>query len=681
MKILINPHKRLRRIAGLACLGCCIPALARAADSAVPQTMPVEQVYVWGLREQGIGRATTASEGTVLFATIEDRPILRPGEVAEVIPGVAVTQHSGSGKANQYFMRGFNLDHGTDFSVSLDGVPLNLRTHGHGQGYLDLNIVTPELLERIEYRKGTYFADVGDFSAAGSAAFDSFRTAPGSYAEVWAGQNDYYRVLGVQGVGERSYLAADLTANDGPWTKPERLRKANLLGHFGVANWDVTAIAYFNQWNSTDQIPLRAVQSGAISRFGNIDPSDGGRTQRFLVSARNRNLDGWDVVGYVQKYDLKLWSNFTYFLDDPVNGDQFEQADDRWVLGGSAAKRWADLFDGWDVSVGGEFRDDIIGNVGLYHTQARTRLATIRADAVNEYSGALWVQGERSFGPLRATLGGRLDAIGADVTANNPLNSGTVSDAIFSPKATLAWRASDAIEFYADAGRGFHSNDARGATARVAPLTGLPADPVSLIAPAIGTEVGVRYEQTGFAAALTGFWLHLDSELVYSGDAGDTESTSASERFGGEVLFNWRPIDRIDIDVSAAATHARYLGNPPGGSHIPNAIEYMVSGGVSVLVTDDLTATFTVRSLGPAPLIEDASVKSRPATLANALLRYRIGRVTLTGEVLNVFDAKADDIAYFYTSRLPGEPAGGVDDYHIHPSEPRTWRLGVRVDL
>jgi outer membrane receptor protein involved in Fe transport len=280
---------------------------------------------------------------------------------------------------------------------------------------------------------------------------------------------------------------------------------------------------------------------------------------------------------------------------------------------------------------------------------------------------------------LRATLGTRFDAIGADITADNPLNSGSASDAIVSPKATLAWRVSDVLELYADAGRGFHSNDARGATETVAPKTGLPADPVKLIAPASGAESGARWQRDGFTATATVFYLHLDSELTFSGDAGDTESASATERWGSEVLFNWHPIPRIDIDASASATNAHYLGNPEGGSRIPNAIEYTFTGGISALITDALTATITVRHLGPSPLIEDASVKSRPATIANLLLRYQFGRVMVTGEVLNLLDSHADDIEYFYTSRLSGEPAAGVNDLHIHPAEPRTWRIGARM--
>lgn len=644
-----------------------------------PEAQP-ESVYVWGLRQREIGRAASASQGTVFYGRFTDRPILRPGEVAEVVPGLVVTQHSGSGKANQFFLRGFNLDHGTDFSVSFNGVPLNLRSHAHGQGYLDLNTITPELLERIDYRKGTYYADVGDFSAAGSVAFNSFGAAPDSFAEIRTGAYNYYRLLGVQSISDGSYIAADLTADDGPWRTPERLRKMNLYGQFAVGTWTVTALAYANEWTATDQIPKRAVDAGTLPRFGTIDPTDGGRTSRYIVTARNTTQTAWDTVLYVQKYDLKLWSNFTYFLDNPIQGDQFEQADDRWIGGGSVSKTWM-TSSPWQFSAGADFRDDLIGGVGLYQTQARNRIGTVRSDRVNQYSGALWAQGTAEYGSIRTTLGARLEGMGANVTSANPLNSGAATDAIFAPKASVAWRAASNLEFYANVGRGYHSNDARGATARVEPLSGMPVDRVNLLAPATGGELGVRYEGETARLSLAAFWLKLDSELVYVGDAGVTEASSGSRRFGGEASLTWRPISRIEIDISGAATNARYAGNPVGGNRIPNAIGFMLSGGISALITDDLTATMTIRSIGPAPLIEDGSQMSKQSTLANFLLRYRMGRYTITGEILNLFDSKANDIQYFYASRLPGEPADGVEDDHFHPAVPRIWRLGLRVAL
>ena len=640
-----------------------------------------EQVFVWGLRQDTIGRATSASEGQVNFAEFQDRPLLRPGELVEVVPGLAVTQHSGTGKANQYFLRGFNLDHGTDFSASFDGVPLNLPSHGHGQGYLDLNAITPEFIEIVSFRKGPYFADTGDFSSAGTVGLESFTSSPRSFAEFTGGKNNFYRVLGMAQVGTASYLGAEASFSDGPWVNPENLQKINVLGRFALGgNWSLTALAYSAQWDSTDQIPQRAADDGLIPRLGTIDPSDGGETSRYILALRNRDMNGWDAVAYVQRYELNLWSNFTYFLDDPVNGDQFEQADERWIFGGSVAKTWEAPLAGWTISTGASVRGDEIDSVGLYNTVERVRVDTVREDKVSEWAGAMWAQGERMFGPVRAVLGVRADAIGVNVSSDNALNSGDASDVLLSPKLALAWRVSEGFELYADAGRGFHSNDARGATATISPKTGDPADAVDLLAPSTGAELGFRWNAGRFTTTATAFWLHLDSELVYVGDAGETESSSASERFGGELLFTWRPIDRIDIDLSAAATRARLI-DAPGADRIPNALDYVLTGGVSALITDELIATLTFRLLGPAPLSEDGLIKSETAFTTNLLLRYQLGRFTFTGQIINLFNNADNDIQYYYASRLPGEPAEGVDDFHIHPMEPRTWRLGVRVTL
>jgi outer membrane receptor protein involved in Fe transport len=250
-----------------------------------------------------------------------------------------------------------------------------------------------------------------------------------------------------------------------------------------------------------------------------------------------------------------------------------------------------------------------------------------------------------------------------------------------SPKLTLAYAVSPSFELYADAGRGFHSNDARGATETISPGTGLPTDPVQLIAPALGAETGFRWNYGSLTTTATLFWLHLDSELTFAGDAGDTESSSATQRVGGELLLNWHPIHRIDIDFSAATAHARYLGTPVDGTRIPNAIEYMMTGGISALITDSLSATLTARYLGPSPLTQDGLVRSEAALDTNFLVRYHWGRFTFTGQILNLLNNADNDIQYFYTSRLPGETAEGVDDFHIHPMEPRTWRVGARMTL
>jgi hypothetical protein len=458
------------------------------------------------------------------------------------------------------------------------------------------------------------------------------------------------------------------------------LRKGSLLGRFQVADWSVSALAYDARWRSTDQIPLRAVESGAISRLGFIDPSDGGKTSRVILSARRHPDPDSDLVLYVQKYRLNLWSDFTYFLDDPVNGDQFEQAESRWILGGSGSKTWRPS-DRLALSVGGETRYDRIGNIGLYRTKARVRLSTNRQDKVGEWSGAAWGTAEWTAGLLRATVGLRADDIHVDVKSDNLLNSGSKNQAIVSPKLTLAYRLSPHVELYADAGRGFHSNDARGAVATVAPVTLDPVDPVPLFAKATGGEVGARYEHNGLTASAAVWALKLQSELVYSGDAGDTESTSATTRVGLEMLFNWVVRPGINLDFSGAVTRARYDDDAAGGDRIPNALDYVLTAGATVRLTPDSSAELTVRRLGPSALVEDNSARGPAATVANLSYNYRLGRAQLSLDVLNVLNSHDNDITYFYTSRLPGEPAAGVDDYHFHPVEPRQVRAAVRYNF
>lgn len=667
--------------------GIGLPAVAAAQTpppGEVIATAPANEVgavYVFGKRRPGIGTAVSASQGSVSFAKFADRPLLRPGELVEVVPGLVATQHSGNAKANQYFLRGFNLDHGTDLAVSFDGVPLNLRTHAHGQGYLDLNGVIPEVIETIDFRKGPYYADLGDFSTAAGLAFKTFSAAPNSFIEASAGLSDYGRLIGVKGIGERSFAALDLETYGGPYDHADNAHKINFIGRTGVGDWAVTGLAYGAEQNTSNQIPQRAVDQGLISRLGAIDPSDRIETSRFILTANRTKNDGWDANIYVQRYYLKIISNFTYFLRDPVNGDQFEQLDNRWTYGGSASHLWPGTLLGFTLRSGIEGRYDDIGKVGLFYTKNAKTLSTVRLDSVGEYSGAFWTEAARAFGPVRITGGLRIDDVGASVSSDDPRNSGSSNDVLVSPKFTAAWRLSKSIELYANAGQGFHSNDVRGSTETFAPGTNDAVDKVNIFGVAKGAEIGARYTRGGLT--LTGdLWtLDLDSELIYQGDAGDTASLGPTKRTGVEFLLDWTPTSRINIDFSASATDAHFTGHPAGGDRLPNTVEYVVTGGISGRVTSRLVATLTGRIIGPAPLIEDNSARSNAATIFNGLLDYDFGKFKLKLQVLNLFDSHGDEIRYFYTSRLPGEPSEGVDDYHFHSFEPRTFRVGVRVPL
>jgi hypothetical protein len=645
----------------------------------VPDNEP-GQIYVFGKRLEGIGDATAASQGAVSFAKFEDRPLLRPGELVEVIPGMAATQHSGNTKANQYFLRGFNLDHGTDFSVRFDGVPLNLRTHAHGQGYLDLNGIIPEVIETIGYSKGPYYADVGDFSNAGAATFQTFAGQAPSFVQATIGEHDYGRLLAVKSFGSSSFLAGELDTYRGPYVHPDNFRKINLIGRFGFGDWSLTGLAYVAKTNSNDQIPQRAVTEGLITALGAIDPSDGARTSRFILSLQRKSADGWYANLYAQRYYLALYSDFTYFLRDPVNGDQFEQLDDRYTFGGSVVRSWPQTVLGAKLRTGIEIRDDYIPRIGLFYSHQREYLSTVRQDRVNEYSGALWADATRAFGPVRITAGARIDDIGGHVSSSDPRNSGSANAVLASPKLTVAWRVAPTLELYADAGQGFHSNDFRGATETIVPGTNDPGQRVPIISASQGAEVGARFQKGGLTTTLALFTLHLDSELVYNGDGGDTSSTSATQRKGVEFLIDYAPSKGLDINFSAAASDAHYVDNP-AGPRVPNALEYVITAGVTARLTRHASITITGRRLGPAPLIEDNSARSNPATLANALLDYDFGRFKVKLEVLNVLDSHDDEIQYYYTSRLPGEPAEGVNDYHFHQFEPRTFRMIFQVPI
>jgi outer membrane cobalamin receptor len=648
-----------------------IVLLLAAAPPVLAHAQDVEAISVWGRRANDLGRATSASEGRISYADFAVRPLLRPGELIEAVPGLAATQHSGAGKANQYFLRGFNLDHGTDLAASLDGVPLNLPSHGHGQGYLDLNILTPEFVHDISFKKGPYAAENGDFATAGAVAFETADHLHGDNLQAWVGENDDYRAVGSKALTDNVLVAADLSTSRGAWSTPEDLRKVNLLGRALVKGWSITALAYDAKWTATDQIPRRAVEAGSLNRLDAIDPTDGGTTSRYILSARRRDLlRGLDAVVYVQRYRLDLYSNFTYFLDDPVNGDQFEQADQRWIYGGSLTKRWT-LGDGWSARTGVSARIDDIGRVGLYRTTARVRRATVRQDALTEWSTALWGEASKRLGKLDMTFGLRADVMGADVKAGDPRNAGAVSDLLLSPKLALAWRVSKTFELYADAGRGFHSNDARGT------VVSDPAERAPLLSPSDGAELGLRWKHQGLTLTAAAWALHVDSELVYVGDAGFTEASGATRRAGLELLADWRPTSRLNLTASYAATHARFTS----GDRIPNAVDSVLSAGASWKLGEATTASLTYRRLGAAPLVEDNAVRSRPTSLVNAMVVQDIGRASLMLEILNLTNSERDDIAYFYASRLPGEASGGVDDVHFHPVEPRAVRAGIRINF
>ncbi|MEJ2514807.1 MAG: TonB-dependent receptor [Gammaproteobacteria bacterium] len=663
--------------------------LAGAAGADEPADL--EDLTVLGRARNLVGEAISASEGTFGQPELANRPILRTGEVLELVPGLIVTQHSGTGKSNQMFLRGFNLDHGTDFATWIDGMPVNNPASAHGQGYTDVNFLIPELIAEVHYRKGGYYAEVGDFSSAGSADISTFRTLSRPLIKAGVGEDGFRRVLAgntFHAGGAHVTGAFEAHVYDGPWTDiSEDLERYNgLLRWSAGGEWgelDATLMGYEASWNSADQIPQRAVARGLIGPLGSLDDDVGGETGRWSLSARFRSAgaDGNAFVfadAYAIRYDLDLWSNFTYFLDNPDTGDEFQQSEERLITGGQVGREWrGDVFGVETIHRAAvQLRHDNIDDVGLYHTAGRRILDTVREDDVTQYSaGAYYELISRWDSSFRSVLGLRYDYYHFDVDAELAANSGRASDSLLSPKASLVWTPGTDLELYLSAGGGFHSNDARGTTISVDPASGEPAASVDALVRSWGAETGARYTWSErLNSSLSLWWLELDSELLYVGDAGNTEASDASRRWGVELANWYRPLDWLTLDLDLSWTHSE-LVDSPAGDDIPGAIPRVASAGITVDSRTGLFGSLRWRYFGPRPLTEDGSVESGSFSAFNLLAGWQADKWRVELAVLNLLDSEDHDIDYYYASRLPGEPPEGVEDVHFHPIEPRTVRL------
>lgn len=657
------------------------------------QVFTLEPLTVRGRIDDLTGTVGSASVGYVGFRDLRLRPLTREGELLETVPGMILTQHSGSGKSNQMFVRGFNLDHGTDFSTRVEGMPVNIVSHAHGQGYTDLNFIVPELVDHIEYSLGSYYAEIGDFSAAGGAQMRLRRSLDQPIFAAGYGENGYQRIVAAEQaqIGERGSLlfGGEYKGYDGPWERPEDLQKlsgmARYLWQGTESSFSVLALGYDNEWNASDQIPLRGVESGALSRFGQIDPTLGGVSSRYSLSAawdRATGASSQKVDAYVIHYDLDLFSNFTYLLDNETAGDQIRQQDDgRWTFGANAMHLQPVSFGGVDhaLKLGAQSRADR-ANVTLSRTSNRETVSTVRSDEVSQWNAGVFGELVSEWSPVfRTTLGLRGDVHGFDVTSDRAANTGTANDAIVSPKVSLAFGPWSGTEFYVSAGLGFHSNDARGTVQRIDPETEEVVEPVDPLVRSRGAEIGMRSTPVeGLRSTLSLWAVGLDSELLFVGDAGLTEPSDPSRRFGVTFANFYRIGANWIADVDVSFTRARFSDVAEGEDRIPNALENVVAAGLSYEpMGEGVFGALRLRRFGAYPLIEDNSVRSRANELLNLNLGYKLGDARLTVSVLNLLNEEHSDIQYYYESRLRGEPTGGVADFHFHPSEPRQVRVGL----
>ena len=662
----------------------CVLAALFVSSTVHADDFQLQRVLVEGARASQLGIADSAGAGSAGAKDLAGRIAYRPGELLEVTPGLIASQHSGEGKANQFYLRGFNLDHGTDLATWVDGMPVNQRSHAHGQGWTDLNFLIPELVGRLDYRKGPYSAREGDFSSAGVASLSYANRLVKSIASATVGQDGYARTMlaGSPEVAGGSLLyALELMKNDGPWTRPDGYRKVNAVLRYsqGYANngWNVTAMSYSGHWNSTDQIPLRAVEDGRIGRYDLIDDSDGGQARRQSISGIWRSTDtdsASKVSAYLIRNELELFSNFTYFLNDPVNGDQFAQPDRRVTTGVDANHTWhmhrSDTLSS-DLTVGAQLQNDNIYN-GLYDTRKRARIATTRQDHIVETSGAVFVENATRWSDaLRTVVGVRANNYRFRVDGDRLENAGKAHDTLVTPTLNIAYGPWASTELYANYGHGFHSNDARGTVATVDPKTLDAVERTPGLVRSRGVEFGLRTEAIPkMQMSLAVYRLDFDSELTYIGDAGNTEAGDPSRRYGIEFSNYYRPYKWLSVDFDAAWARARSLGN-----RIPGAIEGVAQLGVTIDRSGPWSGSLRLRWFGPRPLIEDDSVRSKASVTLNGRVGYQLAKdLQLELEAFNLTNRRASAIDYFYESQLAGETAP-VADVHFHPIEPRSLRL------
>ncbi len=688
--IVFQHYKDERRNAYFLLLFCGVSVLISTTTQAagVPT---LSEIVIRANAAELLGIANSANEGTVLKKQLDQRVVYRPGELLETVPGLIVTQHSGEGKANQYFLRGFNLDHGTDLRVTVDGMLVNQRSHGHGQGWADTNFVIPELVSALQYQKGPYYADQGDFSSAGAVQMQYLNKLPVGIASFGYGDQGFTRGLFAKSHemgGGDVLFALELMRKNGPWINKERYKKFNTVLRYsqstGKTKFNVTAMGYGGRWNATDQIPQRAIDEGLISRLDTIDPTDGGETHRFSFSSALEHHSRFGVTRanlYTLHSNLSLFSNFTYFLDDPVNGDQFSQFDKRFQSAFNVDHSWVNDFAGipFESKVGVQFQNDVIDN-GLLSTKARRTLSLTRKDHIVQNSVALYYQNSIQWlEKLRTVAGVRSDFYWFDVNSNLNVNTGNAYDSMTNPKLSVILGPWFETEFYFNYGSSFHSNDARGTTTRVDPRTGQPIDRVHPLVRSTGYETGLRTAiLPGLQGSLAFFHLNIDSELLFVGDAGTTEASRPSKREGVEVSVFYKPLDWLIVDLDYAITRARFSDFDPTGNYIPQAIQGVGKAAVSFDNLGRFFGGLQFRYFGKRALIEDNSVQSKPTITLNGQLGYKIGKkIQVLVQAFNILNSHDHAIDYFYISRLPGESAQGIGDKHFHPIETRALRASI----
>ncbi|WP_426429739.1 TonB-dependent receptor domain-containing protein [Winogradskyella sp. HB-48] len=617
---------------------------------------------------------------TIARLDLNVTPVNSSQEVLRKVPGLFIGQHAGGGKAEQIFLRGFDVDHGTDVAIGVDGIPVNMVSHSHGQGYSDLHFVIPETVNKIDFGKGAYYAFEGDFNTAGYVNFKTKDYIDESSVSLSLGQFNTLRTVGLFDLlentkNQNAYIAMEYIATDGPFDSPQNFNRLNLFGKYVMYSPEndkltLTASHFTSRWDASGQIPQREVDNGNITRFGAIDDTEGGETSRtnLNVTYDKYITDNTTLKAntYYSQYAFELYSNFTFFLEDPVNGDQIKQKENRQIFGANAAINYSTFLGSTELNLTSGFglRHDIVDDVELSRTLNRTTtLENIQLGDINQTNIDAFVKADFEFSKFRIAPALRLDYFKFMYNDALQTNYETQSETktIVSPKLNFYYNAKDNLQLYLKSGLGFHSNDARVVVAN---------NGKDILPRSYGADLGIIWKPFPKLVVNSALWyLFLEQEFVYVGDAGIVEPSGKTRRYGLDLGLRYQINDWLFLDSDATYTHARSIDEPDGEDYIPLAPDFTFTGGLSIDNLDGFSGGLRFRYLNDRPANEDSSIVAEGYTVADFNLNYRMKNITLGVMVENLFDVDWNETQFATESRLQNE-VDSVEEIHLTPGTP-----------
>ncbi|WP_452231977.1 TonB-dependent receptor [Lacinutrix sp. MEBiC02595] len=617
---------------------------------------------------------------TITKIDLATTPVNSSQEILRKVPGLIIGQHAGGGKAEQLFLRGFDIDHGTDISIGVDGMPVNMVSHAHGQGYSDLHFVIPETINKIDFGKGPYYAKEGDFNTAGYVDFSTKDYLKESTIKVSAGQFNSLKTLAMFNLledkqNQNAYIAAEYIATDGPFESPQNFNRLNLFGKYVMYTPDnnklsLTASHFTSRWDASGQIPQREVDNGNISRFGAIDDTEGGNTERTNFNVvYNKYISEHTKLktnAFYSHYAFELYSNFTFFLEDPIHGDQIKQKENRHIFGVNT-EITKDLVVGnapLKLVYGLGLRHDIANDTELTKTLNKTTvIKPVQLGDINQTNLDAFVSAEVELGKLTIAPALRLDYFKFMYNDKLQPTQGTLSETktILSPKLNFFYDAKDNLQLFVKSGIGFHSNDTRVVVAE---------NGKEILPRAYGVDVGNIWKPFSKLVVNSALWyLFSEQEFVYVGDAGIVEPSGESERYGLDLGLRYQFNDWLYFDTDATLTHARSVEEPDGANYIPLAPDFTMAGGLSVQDLNGFSGGIRYRFIDDRPANEDDSIVAEGYFVTDFNVNYTFNNVTLGMVIENMFDLDWNETQFATESRLQNE-AQSVEEIHFTPGTP-----------